>query len=390
MKLPQRQADAERHLRQAIALVEPLAASSASCQQLLVQSFHVLGYQLQWQNGRAGEAEDAYRRCLQLSPGLQSELDQRMTFATVSNSLGLLLRQTGRPRQAVEAHESALGFLGKTGELTGREYEAENERARAHFHMAAALWNLEQRTQAIEHERTALASWRRQAADHPLLAKARIELAGTCNDLGRMLELAGEKRESEAVYREGLEMAEQFAAGSAESADSDRLRITLNFNLGRLLLATGREKEAGKLLDQIVKLEPSSAAELNDLAWLLTTFSEPRMHNPARAVVLAGRAVERAPQEGLMWNTLGVAHFRSGQDREAKAALEKSMELRSGGDSYDWYFLAQIYVRLGDREQAMHWYNEAVAWMNKNKSGDDELLRFHAEAAAALGLKPAP
>jgi len=387
MKLPERQVDAERHLRQAIALLEPLAASSVSCQQLLVESFHHLGYQLQWQYGRAREAEDAYRRCLQFSPGPQNELDQRMTFAAVSNSLGLLLRQTGRPRQAVEAHESALGFLGNIGELGASENQAENERARAHFHLSLALWELEQRTPAVEHARTARAAWRQQAADYPLVARARLELAGTLRDLGRMLELAGEKRESEAAYREGLELPQQFAAGSADAADGERLQIVLNFNLGRLLLASGRYKEADELLGQIVKLEPGSLAGLNELAWLLTTFPEPRLRNPARAVVLAGRAVERAPQDGPTWNTLGVAHFRAGQDREARAALEKSMELRGGGDSYDWYFLAQVYGRLGERERAMHWYNEAVAWMNKNKPGDNELLRFHAEAAAALGLE---
>ena len=66
------------------------------------------------------------------------------------------------------------------------------------------------------------------------------------------------------------------------------------------------------------------------------------------------------------------------------------MELRKGGDSNDWFFLAMAHWQLSDKEQARKWYDQAVEWMEKNKPEDEELLRFRAEAAALLGLPIPP
>ena len=78
----------------------------------------------------------------------------------------------------------------------------------------------------------------------------------------------------------------------------------------------------------------------NELAWLLATDPNPNARDPGRAVNWAKKAVELAPNEGNFWNTLGVAHYRAGDWKAALEALEKSMKLRNGGDSSDWFFLA--------------------------------------------------
>ena len=72
------------------------------------------------------------------------------------------------------------------------------------------------------------------------------------------------------------------------------------------------------------------------------------------------------------------------------AALEKAMELRKGGDSFDWFFLAMAHWQLGDKEQARKHYDRAGQWMEKNRLQDKGLRRFHAEAAALLGLPQPP
>ena len=76
-----------------------------------------------------------------------------------------------------------------------------------------------------------------------------------------------------------------------------------------------------------------------------------------------------------------------GEWKAAIEALTKSMELRKGGDSNDWFFLAMAHWQLGDKTQARSWYDKAVPWMEKNQPKNEELLRFRAEAAALLGLK---
>jgi tetratricopeptide (TPR) repeat protein len=97
--------------------------------------------------------------------------------------------------------------------------------------------------------------------------------------------------------------------------------------------------------------------------------------------------VELAPQQGDFWNTLGVAHFRAGEWQAAVAALNQSMQLRKGGDSADWFFLAMAHWRRSDWDQARNWYDKAVAGMDSHSPNHEELLRFRAEATALLGIE---
>jgi hypothetical protein len=79
-----------------------------------------------------------------------------------------------------------------------------------------------------------------------------------------------------------------------------------------------------------------------------------------------------------------VARYRNDDWPGAVDALQKSIEIRSGGDSFDWFFLAMIEWRSGHEREARQWFQQAVDWMEKNRPEDDELTRFRAEAEAAL------
>jgi len=120
---------------------------------------------------------------------------------------------------------------------------------------------------------------------------------------------------------------------------------------------------------------------------VLATNPDPRVRDPGRAVNLAKKAVELAPEDGNCWSALGTAHYRAGDWKVARAALEKSMELSKGGNSFDWFFLAMCHEKLGDKEKARQWYDKAVEWMDKNKPQDDELRRFRTETAELLEIK---
>jgi tetratricopeptide (TPR) repeat protein len=132
------------------------------------------------------------------------------------------------------------------------------------------------------------------------------------------------------------------------------------------------------------------------LAWLLATSRDPKLHDHAQAVTLAKKAVELLPDAAICWNTLGVAHYRAGEWKAAITALEKSISLGKGGDSFDWFFLAMAHWRLDEKGKARKWYDQAFAGMEKNELGmgqRETLRRFRAEAAALLGepeLAPPP
>jgi serine/threonine protein kinase/Flp pilus assembly protein TadD len=135
-----------------------------------------------------------------------------------------------------------------------------------------------------------------------------------------------------------------------------------------------------------IELDPKYASSWNDLAWLFATCPDPRFRDAGKAVEFAKKAVELKPTEGDNWNTLGAAHYRAGESKLAVEALNKSMSLRKGGDSTDWFFLAMAHWRLGEKDKARQWYEKAVQWMEKNNPQDDELRRFRAEAEELLKM----
>ena len=102
---------------------------------------------------------------------------------------------------------------------------------------------------------------------------------------------------------------------------------------------------------------------------------------------MAKKAVELAPTNGSWRHTLGVAHYRAADWKAAVEALNKSMQLRGGGDSFDWFFLAMAQWQLGKKDEARKWYDRAVQWMNQHAAQNEELRSFRGEAAELLGAK---
>jgi uncharacterized protein HemY len=110
------------------------------------------------------------------------------------------------------------------------------------------------------------------------------------------------------------------------------------------------------------------------------------LRDPTRAIDLAKKGAELAPGSWDYLNTLGVACYRAGDWEAALIALERSTQLREGGNSYDWFFLAMAHWQLGKKDKARQWYDKAVDWMEKSAPGDKELIRFRAEAGGLLGV----
>jgi tetratricopeptide (TPR) repeat protein len=142
---------------------------------------------------------------------------------------------------------------------------------------------------------------------------------------------------------------------------------------------------------EAIRIKPSLAAEANQLAWQLATDRDPKQRDGRQAEAFAQLAVQAAPTDANYQRTLGAAHYRARNWKETVAALEKSMELRKGGDGFDWFFLAMAHWQQDHKGEAHKWYDQAVQWLAKNKQtnhrNDDELHRFQAEAADLLGVK---
>jgi tetratricopeptide (TPR) repeat protein len=155
-----------------------------------------------------------------------------------------------------------------------------------------------------------------------------------------------------------------------------------------------RHRESQADYEKLLELDSKNALVHNNMSWLLATCPDANLRDPARAVQLAQRAVELEKQNGNIWNTLGMAQYRAGDWKAAIKALDKSRELRQGGDAFDFYFLAMANQRLGQKEEALKWYRQGIEWVVKNEEAiakepqwPEELRRFRTEAEELVKMK---
>ncbi len=186
-------------------------------------------------------------------------------------------------------------------------------------------------------------------------------------------------------------MFEEHPASLDQTVINDAERSTGYIELATFLITRGRLKGTSaddlyrKAFQIAPEVLPETIGDFNSFAWQLVTTPETHEWSPI-AVELAKRAVKLAPTDRNCWNTLGVAQYRNASWNAAIESLEKSMELRHGGDAHDWFFVAMSHWRLDHKDEARQWYDKAVEWTDKNAPQNEELSRFRQEAAKLLGI----
>jgi tetratricopeptide (TPR) repeat protein len=232
----------------------------------------------------------------------------------------------------------------------------------------------------------------------PDVPQFRLNVSGTHRVLGDLLHRMGREDEAESAYQDALALQRELAAEFPEHLSGTH-KCLAKFYTDRHLFGKAAEHYreavglgAGDMGGQSRggRRVPPEPDIVNDAAWLLATCPDPQVRDAGQAVELAEELIRRygpsGPSRGDYWNTLGVAYYRAGNWKSAGAALQKSMGLRKGGDSFEFFFLAMAHWQLGDKEKASHWYCKATHWMDQNKPQDEELIRFRAEAAVLLGI----
>jgi tetratricopeptide (TPR) repeat protein len=229
------------------------------------------------------------------------------------------------------------------------------------------------------------------ASEFPDASQTAIELAKKAVEKsphwGRFWDTLGYAHYRASNWQAAIDALEKATTLRQEGATEDWLFV----DLAMAHLKLGHTDEATAAYREAVRQSPKNANLFNSLAWMLATATDPKLRDPGQAVEFAKRATELAPDDGSIWNTLGVAQYRAGEWQLAIDALNSSLKLRNGGDSADWFFVAMARWQLGHKDEARQWYDKAVEWMDKNAPKNEELLRFRAEAAELLGIaEPQP
>jgi tetratricopeptide (TPR) repeat protein len=209
-----------------------------------------------------------------------------------------------------------------------------------YFYLSMASFAFGNRTAAIDQMYTSAQMLKTLMNEHPQSQTYRDEWALVVSTLGEMYEAVQQPSEAIATYQGGL----------AEYADS--------------------------------------VALCNQAARFYATYPDPLVRRPDEAVRLGRRATELEPRDGLAWSTLGFAYYRARQWQEAVSALERSAELRDGGDAWDWFYLAMALEQLGQPDAARKWFAQGKTWAQTPRNLR-QVRELYQEAADVLG-EPGP
>ena len=335
--------------------------------------------------GRENESLAAHERATQLRP---DDIALRFRYA-----VGLL--EAGRVDAAVVQAEAAyqLAPTDRTvrdllGDLLARQGHPESalavaarEPALAPADVATVRMDVFFRVRRFEE---AVAEADAVLRARPDEDRAQFTRAAALNNLGRFNEAADAYASLLALIDAGHPLASDDPARDPHDLDRAESADEVLSRLADSLVHAGRSADALAALERLRGLHPGDAQVANATAWLLATAADPALRDPARAAELARGALRDAPQNGDAWNTLGVALCGVRAWADALEALERSMDLHSGGNAYDWYFLALALWNQGRQEKARAWLEKADGWAEANAHDSTELARLRAEVVAAM------
>src|SRR5262249_49100384 len=138
------------------------------------------------------------------------------------------------------------------------------------------------------------------------------------------------------------------------------------------------------LFDQLIADFPTTARFCDSLAWLLANGPADELRDLSRAATLAARATALVPDNKFFWRTKGTVQFRLRDWTAARATLGKADQLGPPEAGITVCVQAMIESQLGNHAAAQNLLEEARSWSNVNQPGDDELQRFHDEAATLM------
>jgi serine/threonine protein kinase/tetratricopeptide (TPR) repeat protein len=387
-----RDAEAEKTLRRSLELhlyVETAFPGMLEYRRTEALRLNNLGLVLETE-GKFEEAQSLFERAEFLRRKLAAdhprELEFQQELAVSHRSLAQLLLKRGQFRRAEELLRQAVTLQTRLVDAFPNSFGYRRDLARSQYQLSGALEAAGQLQDAEAAARAALKLQTTLAADPSSLIEDGEDLARTYHRLGLIQSALGDRKASERSLRRALELREKLVPESdGRPALQEQLANTY-VALGRVLSNTPPRLHGETASQPGHAFDTDDSSLSNNMAWYLAIRPEPTESEVAEAVALAEKAVKLAPRHGMFWNTLGVAYYRAKNWAASLAAFRESMRLRNGGDPHDWFFLAMIQWRMGHKGEAQHWYNRAVAAMNRFKDQMTELRIFRNEAEMTLGI----
>jgi TPR repeat protein len=163
---------------------------------------------------------------------------------------------------------------------------------------------------------TEAAKWIRRAADH--------------GDARGQFNLAAMYLQGQGVPRDAAEAARWMRKAADQGLAAGQFGLGSMYAHGRGVpqRATEAANWYRKAADQ------GGLAAMNNLAFLLATSTNPKVHDPKEAIAVAQRAVEVEADNPECLDTLATAYFEAGQPHKAAETERRALALKPDDPSY--------------------------------------------------------
>jgi tetratricopeptide (TPR) repeat protein len=228
--------------------------------------------------------------------------------------------------------------------------------------------------------------------DHPTFDWGWQALSNTYNLKAEVSHDLGRYEEAIELLRKAITAAER----AWESAQRDPQASLAKFRLGQVLWWTGQREAARLFLQEslqshrrLAQQQPVDRHLRQTYGIMLLTCPDKELCDVDEALRLAQENLDR--ENGQRWQLLGAAQYYAKKWQDARQSLEKSLQLRHGGDAFDYFLLAMICWQLEDRHEARQAYDEGVARFDKPIGFAtfqylNDLHELRAEARQLLGV----
>jgi serine/threonine protein kinase/Tfp pilus assembly protein PilF len=308
--------------------------------------------------------------------------------------LGHVLVRMHRPQQALQAYREDVRIHEKI-KAEFPDYEPEGAGVAQSYHRMGGILESEGKLQQAEQlYRKAVVTFEKAIAKTPLESWRYMFLAYVRHDLAELLERTRRFDEAIQEYQRTVEVYEkQCSLAPGEATHRRKLALSYYF----LALACvdagdikGYRSACARLHDRFG--DSKAPEEVHWLAWTCAVVPE-AVPDFSKAVAAAELALKGDPKSALYLNTLGAILYRASRYEEALHRLTEADKLiekpDTGGRSspaYTWFFLAMAHYRLGNREEAKQWFDEAVAWTDKAMQQDEVDRSLTRDCRLALRL----
>jgi len=165
--------------------------------------------------------------------------------------------------------------------------------------------------------------------------------------LGHIYEEKKAYEASEAILKQGI--------------NNNKNDTRLIFRLGVVYDKWGKKDESIREMKKVITLDPKNAQALNYLGY---TYVDLDM-NLDEAEQLIRKAVELAPEDGYITDSLGWLYYKRGRFQEAVDLLEKAIALVPD-DPIILEHLGDAHLKLNDRKKALEYYKRSLSMKNES------------------------